>query len=108
MRLRVRQLDIGTDEDTSLSTTPCVCSTCLLLLVICANYCWLPEPCVCEHASLDRLGLLYYNLMGDKARAIPLLRTCMQLAHTLVPVPLTCDWLEVTFCKHLNLLCCYT
>ena len=52
------------------------------------------EPCI-NHAFLDRLGLLYYNLMGDKARVIPLLRTCMQLAHTLVPVPLLCNWFEV-------------
>ena len=39
--------------------------------------------------------MLYYGLLRDKARAMPLLKTCLQLAHTLVPVPLTAEWFEV-------------
>ena len=35
--------------------------------------------------------MLFYLALGNKAKAMPLLRSCMQLAHVIVPVPMTTD-----------------
>ena len=45
--------------------------------------------------GLGRLGCFYMFIMGDKERAVPQFRTCLKLAHSLVPVPQDATWFKV-------------
>ena len=46
-------------------------------------------------ACVRRLGLLFLKVMKDKDRAMRHCRTCLQLAHSLVPVPVGNAWFKV-------------
>ena len=45
--------------------------------------------------SLCRLGRLYAKVLQDKVRAFAYYKTCLEQAHSLVPIPVYKDWFKV-------------